>query len=328
MDRRALTVDPNNERGAASAPSWWQEIGPTYRPAPYADKSWVCLQDFAVEYQDVASNEDPTANVFDNFTDFQTPLYEVVLDGGFLYQYDTPKPIWDGGLGFGPSPVKREKHTFASVKVYDKDASSPGPYDKIVLDLDLLAIDSVSGEGVIERIVPKAQLIVYDGGDNFGAPVHATVFDGGSDFSLWNAGEVIDGIQYNSSGEFFYYDYLSGLDGESLIIDGVSYEEPIEVTRVASVDDDTPPGKLLGQVDYELIGTQVAITDWSHYNWGDATPVRKAVRAMINSLPDCVDRVTVRDRPTAMWTSLGFIRPTKGSDILIYNKEISKAVPY
>ena len=31
MDRRAYTVDPNSERSATSAPSWWQEIGPTTR---------------------------------------------------------------------------------------------------------------------------------------------------------------------------------------------------------------------------------------------------------------------------------------------------------
>ena len=328
MDRRAYTVDPNSERSATSAPSWWQEIGPTTRPAPYADRSWVCLQDFAVEYQEVPSSDNPNDNVFDNFTDFQTPLYEVVLDGGLLYQYDTPKPIWDGGLGFGPVPVQRVKHTFASVKVYDKKASSPGKYSKIVLDVDLLSVDSTTGEGVIERHVLPSQFQVFDNGDDFNTPVHATSLDGGDNFAMWNAGEVYDGIHYNNLGEYFYYEYLTGLDGDLLIIDGVDYEEPIEITKQATNVDDTPPGTLLGQVDYEMVGTRVEITDWSHYNWSDALPVRKAVKALINSLPSCVDTVTVRDRPTAMWTSLGFIRPSKGSDILVYNKEIQQAVPY
>ena len=88
------------------------------------------------------------------------------------------------------------------------------------------------------------------------------------------------------------------------------------------------PGTVAPSIFAEMVGTHVEITDWSHYNWSDALPVRKAVKALINSLPQCVDTVTVRGRPTAMWTSLGFIRPTKGSDILIYNKEIQQAVPY
>lgn len=328
MDRRAYTVDPNSERSATAAPSWWQEVGPSRKPAPYAERSWACLQDFAVEYKEVASDEDPSLNIFDNFTDFQTPLYDVVLDGGLLYQYDSPKPIWDGGLGFGPVPVKRVKHTFASVKVYDKKASSPGDYRDIILDIDLLGVDSTTGEGIVERHVLPTQFMVFDNGDDFSNPVHATILDGGDNFALYNAGEVYDGIQYNGIGEYFYYEYLTGLDGDLLVIDGVDFDEPLMITKQATVKDDTPPGRLLGQVNYELVDTHVEITDWSHYNWSDARPVRKAVKALINSLPSCVDRITVRDDPTAMWTSLGFIRPSKGSDILVYNKGINKAVPY
>ena len=53
----------------------------------------------------------------------------------------------------------------------------------------------------------------------------------------------------------------------------------------------------------------------------DDTPVRKAFKAMVNSLPSNVDKddITVRDNPHAFWTSLGFIQKNKGDEILYYS---------
>ena len=87
-------------------------------------------------------------------------------------------------------------------------------------------------------------------------------------------------------------------------------------------------GTLLGKIDYEILDSQLLITDWSHYNWHDSTPVKKAFEAIIYNVPDCVDSVLVRSEPIALWTSLGFISPSKGSDILIYNEDILKPIPY
>ncbi len=82
--------------------------------------------------------------------------------------------------------------------------------------------------------------------------------------------------------------------------------------RNAQTADDTPPGTLLGQLDYTLQDDRVDVVSWSHYNWQDAAPVRQAFKAMVNSLPQCVDGIYVKDSPTAFWTDLGFRTQTKG----------------
>lgn len=87
-------------------------------------------------------------------------------------------------------------------------------------------------------------------------------------------------------------------------------------------------GTLLGQLSYEILDGTLLITDWSHYNWHDATPVKRAFIALIANLPECVQIILVEDSPHSFWVSLGFVNSLKGSDLLIYNDKILKPVPY
>ncbi len=94
------------------------------------------------------------------------------------------------------------------------------------------------------------------------------------------------------------------------------------MTNQAENYQDTPPGTLLGQLDYTLVQTDVEITNWTHYNWYDDEPLQQAFRAMMKSLPECVTNVTVEDDPTdptAFWASLGFIHTSKGGNTLTYS---------
>ena len=76
--------------------------------------------------------------------------------------------------------------------------------------------------------------------------------------------------------------------------------------------------KDLGSLSYE-IGTKVmTITDWSHYNWHDATPVREAFKVLLNDMPPCVSTIIVKDEPTAFWRDLGFVYSQKGDGYLVY----------
>jgi hypothetical protein len=90
----------------------------------------------------------------------------------------------------------------------------------------------------------------------------------------------------------------------------------IEGIRSSLPSDDQPPGALLGSVSYEVYDGVATITDWEHLNWGDDTPVHKAVKVILNSLPDCVSEVKVLDSPTAFWTALGFLPDFKGDQFL------------
>ena len=86
-------------------------------------------------------------------------------------------------------------------------------------------------------------------------------------------------------------------------------------------------GDVLGHLSYEIVGNILTITDWSHNNWQDASPVKLAFNALKNNLPDCVLQIMVRE-PKAFWKSLGFFHPSKNSDLLIYFKESGQPVPY
>ncbi len=211
MDKRGYTVDPN--RDSCKELDWYEQIGPTQRPSPYATASWVYLQKYVVEMVRGCGTEESL--IFDNYSNFSVWLYDFILNGGEFNHDRTDAPVYDSGAALNTPFIK---HIFASVKVYDSLASYPG-----------------------------------DCGDL----------------------EVDPGFP--------------------------------------------PPGDLLGELSYEMVDCKVFITDWSHYNWMDDTPVRKAFKAMVNSLPAQVSEVTVRDTPHAFWTSLGFIQKKKGDQILVYS---------
>ena len=181
MDPRGLTVDPNRE---GQSLRWWEEIGPSQKPSPYAEASWIVYQDTFVETSVV------------------------------------------------PNTGQTRKVTFGVVKVYDYYASHPTPADLI--------------------------------------------------------------------------------DNTDII------EELSEFER----------GTPLGSLSYEIEGSLLTITEWSHYSWCDAAPVRKAFRALRGSIPECVTTMVVRNDPTAFWTSLGFSLPFKGSDTLVYDRSSFEPIPY
>jgi hypothetical protein len=179
MDERGLTYDPNRDPLAPT--QWYEEIGPTTKPAPYNRASWVCVQDHEKE--------------------------------------DTLIPL----PGSDPPIGVSTKRIFASVKVYDREASDPN----------------------------------------------------------------VDGVLY----------YL-----------------------------DTN-GTLIGHLDYEIVGSVLTLTDWSHHGWYDASPIEFAFRTLIINTPPCVTQVIVRE-PEAFWKSLGFVHPDKDSDFLVFNEKIITPVPY
>lgn len=279
MDKRGLTVDPN--RDSCTATRWFEEIGPTQKPSPYATRSWVCHQKYEVVVVTKCKKE--VRLVFDNGSDFQTWLYEFILNGGTLGEVGLipPTDVYDGG-GFDnqgdPCLESSEfiKHYFASVKVYDSLASSPG---QLPLPVDI------------------SRNSIYDNGDDFQNPIPnpEAIYDGGL-FEDWGLGITLEGGQWW---------WREGIDCNTIIVD--------------PSDKDDPPGDLLGEINYEMVDCQIFITDWSHYNWMDDTPVRKAFRCLVNSRPDQVSDIFVRDSPHAFWTSLGFETQVKGDDVLVYN---------
>ena len=216
MDKRGLTIDPN--RDVFAEPKWWEDLGHTTKPSPYATASWTYWHDYVTESQ------------------------ELIIDEG-------------GGLGSQQGPTTIVKHYYASVKVYDGKASDPGPLERISSELGDLSNES-------------------------------------DDLILTESGETLM-IEQNPKSPY---------EGEK--------------------------GLLLGEINYEIIGPLLTITDWSHYNWRSALPVQKAFKVLIKDIPDCVDIITVRDTPTAFWRDLGFRYPEKGSDMLVYDNNSHSVVPY
>jgi len=319
MDRRGYTVDPNRE--ACTEPAWYERIGPTQKPSPYATASWVYLQKYVVEL--VAACGTETTIGFDNFSDFNVWLYDFILNGGEFYQNRDNAPVYDGGTAFTTSYIK---HIFASVKVYDSLASWPGDYGDQDLELGLLGIDSDENPVQVPIVISPESLLGFDNGDQMQVPIPnpQAMYDGGT-FAQWGQGIVLDGAQYqviNDTQQIVQLVDAVFIDGSLVQADGEPNDlDFIELTRNAVPQDDNPPGDLLGELNYEMKNCKVFITDWSHYNWMDDTPVRKAFKAMVNSLPSNVDKddITVRDNPHAFWTSLGFIQKNKGDEILYYS---------
>ena len=240
MDKRGLTTDPNRNFGTKD--KWWESLGPTQRPSPYAYASWKYLQSFNTEIVEVPVEAEV---VYDNGAVFADYLQPIVWDGGLFNPVAPPTVILNGG-GFnsGGGTVDFETTTFATVYVYDSHASFP----------------DVNG----------LSAIVLSEGDLSTDPEADSLFITTEDGFLFSA----------------------------------------EIT--AQTGNDTPPGTMLGQLDYTLTNKRVDLIGWSHYNWEDATPVRQAFKAMINSLPNCVEGVYVENSPEAFWTDLGFRFVNKG----------------
>ena len=326
MDRRGLTIDPNAE--SQSSEKWYKQVGPTRKPAPYATASWAYSQNWVEVLKIQGTNE--IVDVLDNGEDFRSWLFpENLFDGGLFSQINFPRDVEDSGLYTSTSSDTLVKQIFASVKVFDTYASSPGKYDEISLEVGELAIDSDGVPVQTDIIVSITDFLQFDNGSNIQNPVPNPnlSYDGGT-FAQQGLGIVLDSANYaiNNNGEQIYFDNVSVvyIDGSELIADGTPNSgDALAVTRTTIQKDDIPPGKLLGQIDFEVENCAVTITDWSHYNWQDDTPVRKAFKRLVNSLPDDITTVSVKDQPTAFWTSLGFVRGSKDDESLVYSDPLA-----
>ena len=317
MDKRGYTIDPN--RDSCQELQWYEEIGPTQRPSPYATASWVYLQKYVVEIVRGCGTEESL--IFDNYSNFSVWLYDFILNGGEFYQDRTNAPVYDAGTAFSTSFIK---HIFASVKVYDSLASYPGDEGDLEVDLGFLLIDSDEQPVEIPVVISPEAIFGFDNGNNIQIPIPnpQVIYDSG-DFTQWGLGITLDGAQYqvnNGTQQITQLVEVTYVDGSELEADG----DPdggsiIEIAKSSVASDDIPPGDLLGELNYEMLDCKVFITDWSHYNWMDDTPVRKAFKAMVNSLPTQVSEVSVKDNPHAFWTSLGFVQREKGDHTLFYS---------
>lgn len=183
MATGGYTIDPNRED---FEPKWWDELGATTSPSPYATKSWV-------------------------------------------YRHDIT--------------IQDDHHIFATVEVYDSLASNP------------------------------------------------------SSPPLWVEEEL------------------------------PPYTEVAPMASASAYDEDNY-GVVLGHLSYEVVGPLLTLTDWGHYNWHDATPVRKAWNALRYNLPECIQLVAVRDEPHAFWTDLDFYKVDKDPGMLFYQKPYYRRVAY
>lgn len=232
-------------------------------------------------------------------------------------------------------------HIFAAVKVAEDDFPIAGVGGELI-DLGELAINS-DGIPVLNNYpVDPSELDVYDGWF-FNDPIEKEYhWDGGS-FAQWNLGTTIDGLTYrimpDGSQQLEVYRYASFEDGALVQADG-DFQEPtfLEVTRVQTYKDVPNPARIIGQINYEVVECVCVITDWSHYNWADDKPIRKAFKALINNLPNTVSTVYVPVIETgnsqlktspdrALWTSLGFIPLDDTAEVLIYSPD-NNMVPY
>ncbi len=325
MDRRGLTYDPNADE--QSSAKWYKQVGPTRKPAPYATASWEYFQNWVEVLKSADTNE--IIDVLDNGDDFRNWLFPNSLyDGGLFSQINFPRDTEDSGLYTSSSAIEVTKQIFASVKVYDTHASNPGRYPEQTLDLADLAIDSDGQPVTTDIIVDIAEFDTFDNGADFQNPNPnpSLSYDGGT-FGQQGLGITLDSANYTiRNGEQIYFDNVTVtyIAGSNLLGDGTpSGRRLLGVTRTVIPSDDIPPGDLLGRIDFEVENCEVIITDWSHTNWQDDTPVRKAVKKMVNTLPENITKVSVKDQPSAFWTSLGFIRKTKNDDMLVYSDPLA-----
>ena len=260
--------------------SWWETIGGE-GPKPYATATWQYLFDSDLLFEIIAISTTELA----------------ALDEG-VFGEGEERSSYDAGL-FGSRPgilidgvfytttgygieVKR---TFAEIKVYDSLASSPGPLPLISQPVGNLATEP----------------------------------NGGGDIVLLDPASLGDTDLGTDPFEVRLETDIPPLESQEILINGGGFDGfAIEFQRLSNKADDTPPGQLLGQVNYEIFGSVATITSWDHYNWEDDTPIRKAVLAMLNGLPDEVIEVRVLDDPTALWQSLGFNRAYKGDPYIHY----------
>ncbi len=262
---------------AAGPVEWWETIGGE-GPKPYATAVWTYHQEVS-EVEEFVPVSLKLFFAYDEEFYPRTNGFGVVLDSGYFGQKG--EAVYDGAFYLGGERGILMKRKLARVLVYDQRADSPGPLPSIPQPLGNLATDPNFGDPL--ETDPTGDDIGAELNNLYWASINA---DTGPQASL----EIVG-------------------DGD---LDGTF----IEAARSSIPQDDVPPGTLLGSVSYELFGNTVTITDWEHLNWQDDTPVYKAVKVILNELPECVAEVKVLDPPHAFWTALGFRPNFKGDQYL------------
>jgi len=300
MDKRGLTVDPNAE--PLTPESWWNEIGGTQTPSPYAAASWTYWHKWVTEEEPV-KNTDDIEYELDNGEGFGNPVVGQVYDSSLINQLPPVGYLIldEGGFTQTGEPIKYIKHYYGKVKVYDTLASAPAqpiPEERIIQEGRYV--------GYTATVINPEELVIKDNSFDFQVPVP-------------NPDDILDSMLYPRSGLGFIYDeamYEISPGGDQDIVDP---NQP----GVPDYDfDDFPSGQLLGEINYEISGPHLTITDWSHYNWHDAKPVRNAVKVLLKEKPECVEVVAVENNPTPFWRTLGFVHTHKGSDMLVHRDSL------
>ncbi len=306
MDKRGLTVDPNAEPLAPEL--WWNQIGETQRPSPYATEAWTYWHDWVTEEEPI-KNTDDIEYELDNGEGFGNPVVGARYDSGLINQLPPIGAIVfdEGGFTQTGEPIKYIKHYYGKVKVYDSLASAPShpiPEQRIIKEGRYV--------GYTALVIDPNSLEVRDNSYDFQTPIP-------------NPSMVLDSMQYPRSGLGDVYDeamFQITPGGDQEIVD------PLQ-PQVPDYDfDDFPAGTLLGEINYEITGPHLTITEWSHYNWHDSQPVRKAVKVLLKEKPECVEVVAVDNDPTPFWRALGFVHTSKGSDMLVHKESLATVSPY
>lgn len=304
MDKRGLTLDPNAE---AIHPAWYESLGATQQPSPYATASWAYRHDWVTEEEASLTTEEIEYE-FDNGDSFANPVHAETYDEEF---FNTPTAgalvLDEGGFSQTGDPVAFKKRYFGSVKVYDTWASYPNPSRP-----EQRVIQNGSTIGYTAVVVDVANAVVKDNGQDLQNPNP-------------NLSEIYNSMTYPRSG------LGEVLDEMAFSVTASGVQEIVNLDAPAGVDyddDDVPRGTLLGEIYYEISGSNLTITDWSHYNWHNAQPVKKAVKILLNEKPDCAEIVMVENRPTPFWRSLGFEHPYKGSNMLVHRNSLDRVSTY
>ena len=282
--------DPDDS--TAYPPSWWDSLN-VERPAPYLTETWAYFQTVVEEENTCDPNE------FEDQDDLSCgdsewwgtlgnegskpyavaawTYSQVVIEEDGPESTD-PSEWWETLGGEGPKPYAIEAWTY---------------HQEVSFVLEFVAVSSSLFFTFDERFYPRE--------------------DG--------LGLILDSGYFGQVGEAVYDEayYLEGERGilmKRKLARVLVFDKLADSPGLFAPEEDRPPGTLLGSVSYELFDTVVTITDWEHLNWQDDTPVRQAVKVILNELPDCVTEVRVLSPPYAFWTALGFVPDFKGDKYL------------
>ncbi len=298
QDSEEIEDDDENDN---HYPSWYDE--PLVEINPYRE-TWVVYQTFTTIEVDeapveIAQEIYPYINTWQcfqsitivyEFEPFQDPLLKfdetligrtslgIIFNSGLIGEvYQT---IYDSGEFNSEGLIGYTvKKILAEITVYDSLHSQPGNIYTIPEDLGVIET---------EAELENPEYLLQDPENNQVTDENKVSF-------------VLDGEEATSN---------------TIVGDGDQDSVSLVVSGNSNPTYDKPPGHLLASLSYEILGSIATITAWSHPNWEDDAPLRKAVETMINSLPNCVFEVQVEDDPTAFWTSFGFRSAVKGDPFL------------